>query len=62
MNPGKLTYESQSSSARTFKLLKGLSNTRAAIDGSLSAYIKEVTAPIDLPHNAIVLTSPDYRK
>jgi len=52
-NFGKLEYYLHKSSANCFRLEKGLSNTRPAIEGSLSACIKAVTAPILLPNQII---------
>jgi len=48
---GILEYYLASSSATFLSDVKGLSNTMAAIEGSRSACIKAVIAPILLPHN-----------
>ena len=48
-NFGTLEYYLHKSSANSRKLANGLSNTNPAILGSLSACIKAVIAPIDLP-------------
>ena len=48
-NLGILEYFAHNSSASYRREEKGPSKTNPAIDGSLSACIKAVTAPIDLP-------------
>ena len=62
IKPGIFVYYLHNSSASFFKLEKAESITIPAIDGSLSACIKAVTAPIDLPHIPIVSTFPQLRK
>jgi hypothetical protein len=61
-NLGILEYFVHNSSANYLKEEKGPSKTKPAIEGSLSACIKAVTAPIDLPHNPIVLTLFEFLK
>ena len=48
------------SSANYLKDEKALSRTSPAIEGSLSACIRLVTAPMLLPHKPIVLTVSDF--
>lgn len=52
--PGILVCYLASSVTSTFISVKGESSTMAAMLGSLSPYMREVTAPIDLPHRPIV--------
>ena len=53
---GILVYYFASSLTRIFIFEKGLSSTIPPMQGSLSAWRSDVTAPIDLPHKPIVLT------
>ena len=62
INPGIFVYYLHSSSANFLKLEKAESMTIPAMEGSLSACINAVTAPIDLPHIPIVSTFPQFRK
>lgn len=55
-NPGTLECLDASYLAKSSRLLKGESRTSPAIDGSRSAYMRAVTAPILLPHRPIVDT------
>jgi hypothetical protein len=61
-NEGSFVYSLHKSSANSHKELKPESKTSPAIEGSLSACIIAVIAPIDLPHNPIVLTNSLFLK
>lgn len=61
-NLGILEYFAHNSSANYLNDENGPSNTSPAIEGSLSACIKAVTAPIDLPQSPIVLTLFEFLK
>lgn len=61
-NLGILLCYLHKSSAKLLKLEKGESNTSPAIEGSLSACISAVTAPMLLPHSPIVEVLPDFLK
>lgn len=56
INIGILVFFLHRSPMRLFRLLKGLSNTAATIYEFLARYLRAVTAPIDLPHIAILVT------
>lgn len=53
---GILECRAASSLASCSRLLKGESRTNPAIDGSLSEYMRAVTAPMLLPQRPIVET------
>ena len=55
-NPGTLVCVFANSLTNTFKEENGLSKIMAAMLGSLSAWRRAVTEPIDLPQSPIVDT------